>query len=141
MKTNPPAIEPEIVREIPRGARPVGGANPDAAFTPDPTPIAGNSIHPLAAFLLIAVDNLWNMADWAVVTWIVTIPLAFLSVFVPTYYLQRRKQGLSWFTSFGWALLFGLAAAIPFSVAGTAVGATALAWLGINRLNARPPQR
>jgi hypothetical protein len=120
----PKAIEVEVVKDAPR-------AMPPPASEPLP-------IHPLAAVLLLAVDNLWNLADWAVVTWILTIPLAFASVFFPTLYLHRRKLGQSRGKALAWATFLGAIAAVPFSVAGTATGALLLAWLGINRLTAGP---
>lgn len=121
----PPPIEAEIVSEIPRGSH----ASPRGAPPP---------VHPLAAITLLIVDNLWNLADWAVISWVVTIPLAFWSVFLPTFFLHRAKLGQSRAKAFGWAALLGGIAAVPFSVAGTATGALLLAWLGINHLAARP---
>jgi hypothetical protein len=116
----PPPIDAEIVSEIPRRSR------------------ASPPVHPLAAITLLIVDNLWNLADWAVISWVVTIPLAFWSVFLPTFFLHRLKLGQSRAKAFGWAALLGGIAAVPFSVAGTAIGALLLAWLGINHLSARP---
>jgi hypothetical protein len=123
----PPAIEPEIVNEIPRRQRPV--SPPTGAPSP---------VHPLAAVTLLVVDNLWNVADWAVITWVATIPLAFISVFVPTFYLHRSKLEQSPGKAFLWAAFLGGIAAVPFSVAGTATGALLLAWLGISRLSSQP---
>jgi hypothetical protein len=69
---------------------------------------------------------------------VITVPAAFLSVFVPTWILHRRFLGQSSARSLGWALLLGGIAAVPFSVGGTAVGAGLLAWLGIQRLSRQP---
>ncbi len=117
-------IEAEIVSEIPRSAR--GEAR-----------VASPPVHPLAAVALLVVDNLWNLADWAVISWLVTVPLAFASVFLPTFLLHRHSLGQSRARAFGWAALLGMIAAVPFSVAGTATGALLLTWLGINHLYAR----
>lgn len=125
-QNRPPAIEPEIVTEIPR-YRPQ-----DAPHT-----AASGPVHPLAAVTLLVVDNLWNVADWAVITWVATVPLAFVSVFVPTFFLHRSKLGQSPGKALAWAALLGGIAAVPFSVAGTATGALLLAWLGINQLSSR----
>jgi hypothetical protein len=76
-----------------------------------------------------------------VVRWAVTIPAAFVSVFVPTYFLHRRGLGQSRARALGWAALLGVIAAVPFSVGGTAIGAGLLAWLGITRLAGRDEQR
>lgn len=86
--------------------------------------------HPLAATLLIAIDNLWNFADFAVLDWFLTIPLSFLSVFAPTLWIQRRKQGDGWGKALAKALFLGVVAAVPFSVTGTPVGLALLAWAG-----------
>ena len=75
------------------------------------------------------------------VSWAVTIPAAFVSVFVPTYFLHRGGLGQSRARALGWATLLGLIAAVPFSVGGTAIGAGLLAWLGITRWTGRAEQR
>jgi len=94
---------------------------------------AAPPIHPLSAGLLVAVDNLWNMADWAVVTWWMTVPLSFLSVFLPTLWLQRQLRKDRWGMALAKALVLGLVAAIPTSLTGTPVGMALLAWAGVDR--------
>lgn len=128
--SKPPVIEVEVVSEAdgPRETR----ARPAGTVPP---------VHPLAALILLAVDNLWSLAEWAVVSWVVTIPAAFVSVFLPTYFLHRRSLGQSRARALGWALLLGVIAAVPFSVGGTAIGAGLLAWLGITRLAGRAGHR
>ena len=98
-----------------------------------PAAPSGTPIHPLAAGVLVAVDNLWNLADWAVVTWWLTVPLSFLSVFVPTVWLQRRLRKDPWGSAVAKALVLGLVAAIPTSLTGTPVGMALLAWAGVDR--------
>jgi len=90
-------------------------------------------IHPGSAGLLVAVDNLWNLADWAVLTWWLTVPMAFLSVFVPTLWMQRRLRRDRWAVALAKALALGLVAAIPTSLTGTPVGMALLAWAGVDR--------
>lgn len=97
--------------------------------------------HPLAATLLLLVDNLWNLADWAVMDWIITIPLSFLTVFLPTFSIQRRKSGDSLGKAFLKALFLGVVAAVPTSITGTPIGLLLLAWAGINKLSPRGPNR
>ena len=92
-------------------------------------------IHPAAAALLIAVDNLWGLADFAVVDWFITIPACFVSVFFPSYWIQRRKRTDSRPVAFAKALFLAVVAAVPFSVTGTPVGLALLAWVGIKRGN------
>jgi hypothetical protein len=90
-------------------------------------------IHPAAAALLLFVDNLWNVADWAAVLWIITIPLSFLSVFVPTLVLQRLSRRDRWPIALGKAFALGAVAAVPTSLSGTPVGMALLAWAGVER--------
>ncbi len=119
--------EPIIIPEVLPPDAPVPPAIP-----PPSAPPAGRApFHPLSATLLIIVDNLWNFADWAVIDWPITIPLSFLSVFLPVYWIQRRKQGDSRGKSFWKALFLGVVAAVPFSVTGTPVGLALLAWAGL----------
>ena len=87
--------------------------------------------HPLAAGLLLIVDNLWNFADWSVIAWFLTIPLSFLTVFAPTLWIQRHLQGDPWGKAILKALFLGVVAAVPFSVTGTPVGLALLAWAGL----------
>jgi hypothetical protein len=98
-----------------------------------PAQPAAPPIHPLSAGLLVAVDNLWNLADWAVVTWWMTVPLSFLSVFLPTLWLQRQLRKDRWGMAFAKALVLGLVAAIPTSLTGTPVGMALLARAGVDR--------
>lgn len=114
---------------------------PDAAMVPavpeDPIPPVNPAwsppVHPLSSGLLLLVDNLWNLADWAVLDWILTIPLSFLSVAVPVYFIQRRAHRDPRLRAASLALILGLVAAIPTSITGTPVGAALLAWTGIHR--------
>ncbi len=110
---------------------------------PPPPPLprttaSGPPVHPIAALLLLVVDNLWNLADWTVLGWVFTIPLSFLSVAVPTFILQKQRLQQSTGKALGWAVLLGGIAAVPFSVGGTTIGALLLAWLGISRLSDKP---
>ena len=94
-------------------------------------------VHPTAALLLVAVDNLWNLADWAVISWVVTIPCSFVTVFLPTLMIQRliKRDGMGRALLF--AVLLGGLAALPTSLFGTPVGLALLAWTGLDRLLGR----
>jgi hypothetical protein len=109
----------------------------EAGSTPETPPLGGKSgqvpFHPSAAALLVVVDNLWALEDWLVLTWILTIPLSFLTVAVPTYWLQRRFRQDSRMTALLKALFFGVVAAVPTSVTGTPIGLALLAWAGVRR--------
>ena len=104
-------------------------------------PVAGPPIHPLAAVLLLVVDNLWNLAEWAVVDWIITIPLSFIMVFVPVFLIQKLLKKDRVGRAFGFALLLGVIAAVPTSLTGTPVGLALLAWTGISKLIGKPLAR
>ena len=93
----------------------------------------GAPIHALSAILLVAVDNLWNLEEWMVVTWIFTIPLSFLSVFVPVYLIQKHLKKDSTGRALAFAALLGVIAAIPTSLTGTPVGVGLLAWTGFKK--------
>jgi hypothetical protein len=90
-------------------------------------------VHPLAAALLVFVDNLWMLADWNAVTWFLTIPLSFCSVAFTTVFIQRFLHRDGWGKSLGKGLLLGVLAGVPTSVTGTPVGIALLTWAGIMR--------
>jgi hypothetical protein len=92
------------------------------------------SIHPLSALLLVAVDNLWVLADWAAFAWILTIPLSFLAVCVPTYLIQKHYRGDTSGRAMAIASLLGVLAAIPTPITGTAVGVAVLGYSGLRSL-------
>ncbi|NBR83959.1 MAG: hypothetical protein EBS84_08885 [Proteobacteria bacterium] len=104
-----------------------------ASREPVPAHPPDGPVHPLAAALLLFVDNLWNLADWAVVDWIITIPLSFLSVFGPVVLIQRRLHRDGWGKSLLKGFLLGVIAGVPTSVTGTPVGLALLTWAGIMR--------
>ena len=93
-------------------------------------------VHPLAAALLVGVDNLWNLADWVAVTWLLTIPLSFFSVAMPVFLIQRRLHRDGWGKALFKGALLGVIAAVPTSVTGTPVGVALLTWAGILRSRA-----
>ena len=90
-------------------------------------------IHPLAALLLLVVDNLWSLGDWAVFAWVIIVPLSFLSVFFPGLFLQRYANRDGWGKAFGKSLMIGVLAAVPTAVLGTPVGVAFLAWAGVDK--------
>jgi len=133
--SDPPARPVEVeLMPPPPPPPPWAGPAPAARQTAAGVP----PVHPIAALLLLVVDNLWNLADWTVIGWFFTIPLSFLSVAVPTFILQKKLLRQTTGKAFGWAFLLGAIAAVPFSVGGTTIGAFLLAWLGIRRLSDKP---
>lgn len=126
--------EPPKISDVP--ARPI----PLTVLPPEPPRGATDTppIHPLSALALVVVDNLWNLAEFAVIDWVVTIPLSFVTVFVPVFVIQKRLKRNTTAQALGWALLLGVLAAVPFSVTGTLAGSAILAWLGLNKWLGRP---
>jgi hypothetical protein len=97
------------------------------------------AIHPLAAVLLVVVDNLWLLADWAALLWIITIPLCFLVVSIPTYLIQKHLHGDTTGRALAIGSLFGVLAAVPLSITGTTAGLIVLGYAGFRWL--RPGRR
>jgi uncharacterized BrkB/YihY/UPF0761 family membrane protein len=131
--------QPPRIHEVPAKLVEVEVLPPEARPSATPTAAAeGPSIHLLSAVALLGVDNLWNLTEFVVIDWIITIPLSFLTVFVPVFLIQKRLKRDSTSKALGWAVLLGALAAVPFSVTGTVAGSMLLAWLGINQLLGRP---
>ncbi|MBI3877313.1 MAG: hypothetical protein HY300_15375, partial [Verrucomicrobia bacterium] len=105
---------------------------PEPASIP---PSGSAPFHPLSSTLLLVVDNLWNLADWAAAAWVFTIPLSFLSVAAPVAMIQRRLHGDSWGRALLKGFFLGILAGVPTSITGTPVGIALLAWAGIDRMN------
>jgi hypothetical protein len=91
-------------------------------------------IHPLSAVLLIAIDNLWLLADWAALLWVVTIPLSFFAVCIPVYLVQKHMRGDPSGRAMAIAALLGVLAAIPTSITGSTAGLMVLGYAGLYRL-------
>lgn len=126
MPDKPPLVPVEVVPPLPGGTSGNGRAPHSGAPTP---------FHPASAALLLVVDNLWMLPEFAVVDWWLTIPASFLSVAGPVYWIQRRKSGDGRVKAALKALFLGVVAAVPLSVTGTPVGLALLAWFGIKKLN------
>lgn len=131
MESEPKVVDVEVVSEPP-----AQGRNP--AARPEHIGAArsleGPPIHPFAALLLLVVDNLWLLPEFLVIDWVITIPLCFLTVLVPTLIIQKAIKKQRFGTALGYSLLLALIAAVPTSLLGTPVGAAMLAWFGISKL-------
>jgi len=142
----PTKPQPPPIIDVPATVTPVTSATPVEAVRPtrldEPPPHPGGApVHPLAALLMLIVDNLWNLADWAVISLIITVPLCFFTVFVPSFFIQRFLMKNRAGRAFVLALLLGTVAAVPTSITGTPVGVALLAWTGISRLLGKPMAR
>jgi hypothetical protein len=80
------------------------------------------------------IDSLWTLADWAAVAWIVTIPLSFFAVAVPSFFIQKYLKKDPAGKSLAVASLLGVLAAVPTPITGTVVGAIALGLAGLRSL-------
>jgi len=99
-----------------------------------PAQITKSLIHPLAALLLMVIDALWTMADWATMAWIFTIPLSFFAVFLPTFFIQKHMNNDSGGKAMAVSAFLGILAAVPTPIMGTTVGAIALGLSGLRSL-------
>jgi hypothetical protein len=97
-------------------------------------PAASPLVHPVSALLLMAVDALWSIPDMAAFAWILTIPLCFLAVSIPTFLIQRFLAKSTVMHALGVAIVLGTLAAIPTPIMGTAVGAILLTVAGLRSL-------
>ncbi len=143
----PPKPQPPRIIDVPTTVTPVTPVTPAEVIhptrIPDPPPPAsgvpgGAPVHPLAALLMIVVDNLWNLPEVAVVDWPITCSLCFFMVFVPVFFIQKLLMKNRPRRAFAFALLLAGVAAVPFSVTGTPVGLAFLAWSGIGKLLGKP---
>jgi hypothetical protein len=131
MAEEPKIVDVEVVNQPPL---------PKTALPPRPESgqrtggIEGPPVHPLAALLLVVVDNLWLMPEFLVIDWVVTVPLCFVTVLIPTMMIQKMLKRQRFSHAFGYSLLLAIIAAVPTSLLGTPVGAAMLAWFGISKL-------
>lgn len=127
----------EVVKESETGKvlrePPVIGQPPPSSEASDAS-ASSSPIHPLAATLLIVVDSLWLVAEWNVLTWILTIPLSFFSVFIPTTLIQRYLHGNSLGKALAYGMFLGVLAAVPTPILSTSAGIAVLAWSGLSWL-------
>lgn len=97
-------------------------------------------LHPLSGAALLLLDNLFFSAN--VMTAGLSTPLAMTFAFSATllsvWVIQRKWGGDSRRKSFIKALAAGFVAGLPFSVAGTAVGAWILVRAGMTPQRRRP---
>ena len=110
---SPAPVRPE---RIPGTAGPVSGASAKPLF------------HPASAMVLVGVDALWMLADWAALLWFISIPLSFLACSLPVFFIQKFIHREPFFRAAGVAVLCGVLAAMPCPVTGTIVGLAILAW-------------
>ena len=131
---------PPKIGEAPKTV-PVEVLPPEDSRSSSPPQSPGAPIHALSALILVAVDSLWAIFDWAPPIWIVAIPFCFAAVFVPTFLIQRHLKNDSKGRALTFATLLAVLAAIPTPITGTPVGLGLLAWTGLGRLIGRTPPK
>lgn len=126
----PKIVDVEVVAEPP----PVRHSPASRRYSAHAGTLEAPPIHALSALLLVVVDNLWTLPEFLAVSWVVTIPLCFITVVVPVLLIQKVVKRQRFGTAFGYSVLLAAIAAVPTSLLGTPVGLALLAWTGISRL-------
>jgi hypothetical protein len=133
----PPKISDTAAKEVPVEVLP-----PEPPRSgPAPAPTEGSPIHALSALILVAVDSLWAVFDWAPPIWVVAIPFCFLAVFVPTFLIQKVLRKDSPGRALTFATILAVLAAIPTPITGTPIGLGLLAWTGLGKLFGKGPPK
>ena len=126
----PPKIMETPVKEIAVEVLP-----PERAGSiPHRTAAEGPPIHALSALLLVAVDSLWVVFDFAPPIWIIAIPFCFLTVLIPSFLIQKHLKRNSNGRALAFASLLAVLAAIPTPITGTPIGLGLLAWTGLGKI-------
>ena len=126
---------PPKISEVPARLTPAPAPLLTAPARPEP----GDSrpIHGLSALILVAVDSLWAVFDWLPPIWIFAIPLCFLAVFVPSFFIQKHLKRDSTGRALAFASVLAVLAAIPTPITGTPIGLALLAWTGLGGIRDR----
>ena len=130
--------KPPITSEAPAIRAPVEVLAPASSHPSGPaTPTDAQPIHALSALILVAVDSLWVVFDWAPPIWIVAVPFCFAAVFVPTFLIQKHLKRDSNGRALTFATLLAVLAAIPTPITGTPIGMALLTWAGLSKVRGR----
>ena len=134
--------EPPKISDAPAKVVPLEVLPPEPPrAVPPAAPADGPPIHALSALILVAVDSLWAVFDWAPPLWIVAIPFCFFAVFVPTFLIQKHLRKDTNGQALTFATVLAVLAAIPTLVTGTPVGLALLAWTGLGKLFGKAPPK
>ena len=128
---------PPKISDMPARSVPVEVLPPEPHAGTRATVTDSQPIHALSALILVAVDSLWAVFDWAPPIWPLAIPFCFVAVFVPTFLIQKHLKRDSTGRALTFASVLAVLAAIPTFVTGTPVGLALLAWTGLGRLIGR----
>lgn len=103
-------------------------------------PIPPAPIHPLAALVTVALDNIFGVFEIVTPFLIVLTSLAVFTLgSVTTLFIQHYMARDSWGISIAKGLAMGILAGVPFSVTGTIFGVPLLAWAGLHEWRKSPP--
>lgn len=124
MSQQPPSLPSKSPPQVPVRPTPIAGTG-----GPVGGPVVSKPLfHPASAMVLVGVDALWTLADWAALLWFISIPLSFVACSMPVFFIQKFIHREPFFRAAGVAVLCGVLAAVPFPVTGTVVGLSILAW-------------
>jgi len=137
MMSQPPKISDVTAKAVPVEVLPPEPPRPKA---PDAS-AEGPPIHALSALILVAVDGLWAVFDWAPPIWPVAIPFCFFTVFLPTFLIQKFLHKDSNGRAVTFATILAVLAAIPTPITGTPIGLALLAWTGLGKLFGKGPSK
>ncbi len=90
-------------------------------------------LHPLSGLAILLLDNAFFVGELASLglSLPVTCTLAFLSSFAGVALIQKLVAGNEWRPAIAKAVLGGIAAGVPFSIAGTVAGGIIMAVSGL----------
>jgi hypothetical protein len=99
-----------------------------------------NFLHPLSGLAILLIDNAFFLGELATMglSLPVTCLLAFLSTVVGVGLIQKLLAGNEWRPAIGKAVLGGIAAGLPFPIAGTLAGGIIMAVSGMK--TGKPPK-
>ena len=134
--------KPPKISDVPAKLALVEVLPPEPAQPAPPArPAEGPPIHSLSALILVAVDSLWAVFDWAPPIWIIAIPFCFLAVFVPSFLIQKHLRHDSNGRALTFATILAVLAALPTPITGTPIGLGLLAWTGLGKLFGKAPPK
>lgn len=115
---------------------------PDTSHAPAAWSFPAPPVHPLAAFVTVALDGLWFSVEVPVTATgagvVAVLPLGagcLTLCWVAVTLVQRHVQGDPWGAAISKGLVMGVAAGVPYPVIGTALGVPLLAWAGVRSVH------
>ena len=96
-------------------------------------PISAPPIHPLAALVIVVLDNVFGVFEIVTPIFVVLTSLALFTFGgLATTFIQHYMARDSWGVSVAKGLAMGIIAGVPFPVTGTVLGVPLLIWAGLH---------